>query len=253
MQLKDKVIIVTGGGRGIGRAFALRLAVEGASVVVADINAENADNVCKDIAASGGIAMPVHVDVSSEADTLRMADEIIKRFGKIDVLINNAAVYYGIGRKEWDEWLPEEWDRMFAVNVKGGWMCAKAVAPHMISSGKGKIINIASSTTRVGLVALLPYTCSKGAVVVLTRSLARALGKYNITVNGISPGYTDTEASTSMPGVTSSVNQRAVDIRCLHRTQHVEDLVGMAVFMSSDDADFISGQTFAVDGGESLC
>ncbi len=250
MKLKDKVAIVTGGGRGIGRAYALRFADEGAKVVIADITFENAQKVADEIKAKGGEALALHTDVSSGASTIEMAKKTVEQFGKIDILMNNAAIYYGIGMKRWDSWVPEDWDRMFAVNVKGSWLCLKAVVPHMITQGKGKIINIASGTMDSGFHGLLPYSCSKGAVVVLTKAMARALGRHNINVNCISPGYTMSEASVEMPDKAPKGDEMAMQGRCFRREEQPDDLVGTAVFLASEDSDFITGQTIAVDGGE---
>ncbi len=252
MKLKDKVAIVTGGGRGIGRAYALRFADEGARVAIADIIFDNARKVADEIKAKGGEALALETDITSEASTTEMAHKTLERFGKIDILLNNAAIFYGIGGRSWDAWSTEDWDRMFAVNVRGGWLCAKAVFPQMKAQGKGKIVNVASSTADTGLPVLLPYTCSKGAVMTLTRSLARALGRYNINVNCISPGYTLSEASLNMPGRTPEADEAMIRGRCFRRQQHPEDLVGTAVFLASDDADFITGQVITVDGGEAM-
>jgi len=250
MKLEDKVAIVTGGGRGIGRAYALRFAKEGAKVVVADIIFANAQKVADEIMAEGGEALALHTDVSSEASTVEMAEKTVAKFGRIDILMNNAAIFYGIGGRPWDSWAIEDWDRMFAVNVRGSWLCIKAVFPQMKTQGKGKIINIASTTVDAGLPILLPYTCSKGAVMSLTKSLSRALGRYNINVNCISPGYTLSEASLEMPGRTPEADEAMIRTRCFRRQEYPEDLVGTAVFLASEDSDFITGQVMAVDGGE---
>jgi 3-oxoacyl-[acyl-carrier protein] reductase len=250
VKLKDKVAIITGGGRGIGRAYSLRFADEGAKVVVADIILENAQKVADEIKAKGGEAQALHTDISSETSTTELAKKTIERFGKIDILMNNAAIYYGVGMHRWDSWAPEEWDRMFAVNVKGDWLCIKAVAPHMITQGKGKIINIASSTADSGFPGLLPYTCSKGAVITMTKVMARALGRNNINVNCISPGYTMSEASIEMPGKTPTGDEMTIQPRCFRREEQPDDLVGTAVFLASEDSDFITGQTICVDGGD---
>jgi NAD(P)-dependent dehydrogenase (short-subunit alcohol dehydrogenase family) len=252
MRLKEKVAIVTGGGRGIGRAYALGFAREGAQVVVADIIFENAQKVAKEINTKGGKALALHTDVSSESSTLEMARKTIEQFGRIDILMNNAAIFYGVGNKNWDAWLPEDWDRMFAVNVKGSWLCVKAVVPHMISQGGGKIINISSGTTMLAATTILPYTCSKGAIVILTRSMARALGEHHINVNCISPGYTMTEATKEMPEKPAGIDEILLQNRCFRRPEQPEDLVGTAIFLASKDADFITGQIIAVDGGETV-
>lgn len=252
MRLRDKVAIVTGGGQGIGRSYALRFSEEGAKVVIADIAFDNAQKVADEIKTKGGETIAVHTDVSSQSSTEEMAKKTVEQFKKIDILVNNAAIYYGIGMNRWDSWAPEDWDRMFAVNVKGSWLCIKASAPFMITQGKGKVINISSNTVNTGLEALLPYTCSKGATIALTRAMARALGRHNISVNCITPGYTMSEASIEMPGKVEGMDKLATRGRCFRRAQEPEDLVGTAVFLASEDSDFITGQTIIVDGGEVL-
>jgi 3-oxoacyl-[acyl-carrier protein] reductase len=249
MKLKDRVAIVTGGGRGIGRAYALRFNDEGAKVVIADIILENAQKVAEEIKAKGGDALALHTDVSSETSTIEMAKRTIEGFGRIDILMNNAAIYYGIGAKPWDGWTVEDWDRMFAVNVRGSWLCAKAVFPQMKAQGKGKIINISSSAADAGLDQILAYICSKGAVITLTRGLARALGRYNINVNCILPGFTLSEASLEMSGK-GGLDEVLIRRRCLRRAEYPEDLVGTAVFLASEDSDFVTGQVISVDGGD---
>lgn len=250
MKLQDKVAIITGAGQGIGREYALRFADEGAKVTLVDIIMENARDVAGEVEAKGGEALALHVDVSNTSSTLKMAEKTVERFGKIDVLINNAALYGTLGVKPWDDWTIEEWERSFAINVLGSWLCIKAVVPHMITQGKGKIINIGSSTFDLGFHAMLPYTCTKGAVVALTRAMARALGRYNISVNCLSPGYTLSEASLEMPGGKKEKIDLAFRGRCFRRHMYPVDLVGTAIFLASEDSDFIAGQTIRVEGGE---
>ena len=249
MRLKDKVAIITGAGRGIGRAYALGFAEEGARIVVAEIILENAQKVAKEIEAKGGTALALRTDVGDEASVLELAEKTVERFGTIDILVNNAAIYYGMGWRPWDSWTKAEWDKILAVNVTGSWLCAKAVAPHMIAKNKGKIINISSTTFQHGFPAHLPYTCSKAAIVALTRTLAFALGRYNINVNCILPGYTMSEASREMPGATAKGMEWVVGLRCLRREEQPEDLVGAAIFLASEESDFITGQGIIVDGG----
>lgn len=252
MKLKDEVAIITGSGRGIGRSFALRFSEEGAKVVICDINLSGLDKVAKEIKARGGEVLAVRTDVSDEASVGELAKKTMERFGKIDILINNAAVYYGIGSRPWDSWTAEDWDRIFAVNVRGSWLCTKLVAPHMIAQGRGKIIYIASTTTDTGVSVILPYTCSKGAIIALTRAMARALGRHGINVNCISPGYTMTEASLEMPGKDPRADEAQLRGRCFRRPEYPDDLVGTAVFLASKDSAFITGQTIVVDGGEAM-
>ena len=245
MRLKDKVVIVTGGAKGIGRAYSLGVAAEGARVVVADI--ADPVPVVKDIEARGGQALAVGCDVSKEEDAQRLATKALDRWGRVDVLVNNAAIYGVLKRRPLMEIPVEEWDRVMAVNLRGLFLCARAVFPAMKAQGKGKIINISSSTFFKGVPNYIHYTTSKGGVVGFTRSLARELGEYGIRVNAIAPGFTlSGENEKNMPEEQKEANIR---MRMLKRAQVPEDLVGTVVFLASDDSDFITGQTIAVDGG----
>ncbi len=250
MKLKDKVAIVTGGGRGIGRAYALRFAQEGAALMLPDIDITAAEQTAKEIRDSGGKAIAMLVDVRNEEQVNAMAKKTADEFGGIDILINNAALYGGLAYKRWTDWSDEEWSNNWNINVVGGWRCAKAVVPYMRERGKGKIVDISSVTFQFGFPGLLPYTCTKAAVIALTRGMARALGRYKINVNCIAVGYTMTPASTDMPGRSAEGDQALVAKRCIQREQQPEDLVGTALFLASDDSDFISGQTIVVDGGD---
>src|SRR5437867_4449111 len=245
MRLTDKVVIVTGGSIGIGHAYSLGLAAEGARVVVADI--ADPQPTVKEIEARGGQALGASCDVSREEDTLDLATKTLQRFGRIDVLVNNAALYGTLRRRPFMEIPLEEWDRVMAVNLRGLFLCARAVFPAMKAQGKGKIINIASSTFFKGVPNYIHYTTSKGGVVGFTRSLARELGDVGIRVNAIAPGFTlSGENEKNMPEEGKQTNIR---MRMLKRAQVPDDLVGTLVFLASDDSDFITGQTIAVDGG----
>lgn len=247
MRLKDKVAIVTGGARGLGRAYALRLAKEGAKVVVADVldGKETVDA----IKAQGGEAIYVQTDVTSEESTQAMARKVIEQFGRIDVLVNNAALFADLVKKPFWEIPVAEWDKVMAVNVKGPFLCAKAVYPQMKKQGKGKIINVASGTFYRGLPHFLHYVVSKGGNVAITRSMAREVGDAGINVNCIAPGYTETEFLKEHPQDPAEVTKIIIGGRCIKRTQTPDDLTGTIVFLSSDDSDFITGQTILVDGG----
>jgi 3-oxoacyl-[acyl-carrier protein] reductase len=247
--LQDKVAIITGAGRGLGRAFALRFAEEGAKLLLPDISLERAQGTAKAIKAKGGEAAAMLTDISSEKDTQNMAAEVMKLYGRVDILLNNAAIYYGVETKAWDAWSIEEWDRMFGVNVRGTWLCCKAIAPLMVRAGKGKIINIASDVFKVtGGYRFLPYACSKAAVYTLTQCLARALGPSGINVNSIAPGYTATEASLGQQ-TSADTFKATIEAQCLKRREEPTDLVGAAVFLASADSDFVTGQYLVVNGG----
>jgi 3-oxoacyl-[acyl-carrier protein] reductase len=248
--LKDKVAIVTGGAYGIGRAFCLGMVDEGAKIVIADINLRAANAVVKEIEAKGGEAIAVKTDVASVEDTLAMVKKAVTRFKKIDILINNAAVNYR-EQLTWGSFETldlAEWDRVMAVNVKGPFLCIRAVFPHMKKQTAGKIINIASGTFFSGPPPIPHYVASKGGVIGLTRSMASALGQYNIKVNCIAPGRTLNEEADNKEAV--KVCQQRAAFRSLKRVEYPEDLVGAAIFFASSGSDFITGQTLVVDGGD---
>jgi 3-oxoacyl-[acyl-carrier protein] reductase len=242
--LDNKVAIVTGGANGLGKAYCLRMAQEGAKVVVADIADKEAQAVVAEIKAAGGSAIALNADVTSEAATKKMAEETVKAFGRIDALVNNAGFYYGMSRKSFDEISLAEWDKMFNVSAKGTWLCTRAVFPQMKKQGKGKIINIASEACFAATKGLIHYTAAKSAVIGITRVLAGELGPYNICVNVVAPGVIDT------PGTRSYVNMDKMDASSvpMGRFGKPEDIVGAIVFFASDDSDFISGQTLLIDG-----
>jgi 3-oxoacyl-[acyl-carrier protein] reductase len=242
-RLEGRVAIVTGGAKGLGKAFCFALAKEGAKVVMAvhRLDEESTKSV-KEIEAQGGYG--VVVDVTKEEDTIRMAEEAVKKFGRIDILVNNAAFYYGVGRKPFYEVTLEEWDRALDVGVKGAWLCARAVFPHMKKQGKGKIINLSSEVAFSPTKGMINYVTSKAAVIGVTRVLAGELGQYNICVNAVAPGYTDTPASWTI----GNVSKFDVSSIPLGRVGKPEDIVGSVVFFASDDSDFVSGQTLLVNG-----
>ena len=251
MRLKDKVIIVTGGGVGIGRAYATGLAKEGARVAVADIQDEEAKKVASEIKQGGGEAVALSVDVTSAEKTRAMADATLQKFGRIDVLVNNAGLYSAIKKKPFAEITAEEWDRVMAVNLKGLFLCVQAVYPAMKKQGKGKIINISSGTALGGTPFFLHYVTSKAGVIGFTRALARELGPDDICVNAITPGLTI--SGPQQEGVlTAEQLQDRRRRRAFQRDQYPLDLVGTMIFLCSADSDFITGQTINVDGGQHM-
>lgn len=250
MRLEGKVIIVTGSGRGLGRSYAMALAKEGAKVVVADILGEQVKETANEIQKAGGEALAIKTDVSSEQDVENLAKTTVEKFGKIDVFINNAAML-APKRKPFHEISVEEWDRLFSVNVRGTWLCTKAVFPYMKEQRAGKIVNVASGTFFAGVPQEAHYVSSKGGVIGFTRATCRELGQYNITINAIAPGLVLTEAvKAGMPE--NKHEDSTIAARSLKRAETPDDLVGTIIFLSSSDSDFMTGQTILVDGGRAM-
>jgi NAD(P)-dependent dehydrogenase (short-subunit alcohol dehydrogenase family) len=246
-RLKDKVAIVTGGGRGIGAAFCEALASAGAKVVVADVL--DGAPVVERIESMQGRAIYCRADVTSKPSIEAMVAETGRKFGGVDILINNAGLFADLAKKPFQEIDNDEWDRVMAVNVRGPFECAKAVAPAMIDRKSGKIVNIASGTVFKGFVNMMHYVTSKGAVVAMTRCLARELGPHNICVNAIAPGLTMSEAVAGNPEWTGAANSGTVASRAIRRDQAPADLLGTLIYLCSNDSNFVTGQTIAVDGG----
>ena len=242
-SLDGKVAIVTGGRRGIGRAIADGLAAEGARIAILDVvGAEEAA-----AGYDGGLGLTG--DVSSETDSTRMVEAVASHFGRIDILVNNAAMFATLKMSPFTEITLEEWKRVLDVNVGGVFLMCRSVVPHLRQQGGGKIVNISSGSFFRGVPFMLHYVTSKAAVIGLTRALARELGPDNICVNAIAPGYTVTEATLEQDEAHLNVGAGSVDVRAFRREERPEDVVGSAVFLCGPGSSFITGQTFAVDGG----
>ena len=243
-RLEGRVAIVTGGGHGIGKAYARRLAEEGAAVVIAELDGPAAERVAAEVR---GLA--VRTDVAEEASVAEMARRTIERYGRIDVLVNNAAIFATVpmSRAPFDQIDPAEWDRMMAVNLRGTWLACRAVIPQMRKQHYGKIVNISSATALKGSASRIHYVTSKAGIIGFTRTLAMEVGKDNICVNCIAPGSTLSEENADEALI--KYRQAAASTRALQRLQRPEDLVGAVAFFACADSDFITGQTLVVDGG----
>lgn len=250
MRLKDKAVIITGAGRGIGKEIALAFARQGADIAAIDLNLPEAEETAAEVRTLGMRALAIGADVSKWDEVERMANSVNEKFGKIDVLINNAAVWAGLKGTPFFQLTGDDWDKVFSVNVKGLFFCCKSVFPFMKEQGKGKIVNISSAVHFIGAPYLVHYAASKGAVVALTRSLAKELGDYKINVNAVAPGITMTEAGKEK--ATKEMHEVLVNRRAIKRPQEAEDLIGAITFLSADESDFVTGQTIVVDGGVAL-
>ena len=245
--LDNKVIVVTGAAQGIGRDYALTLAEAGAAIVATDIQGDKVGPVAEEIRAAGGTAMALAHDITAEASNAEVVDKAVAEFGRIDVLVNNAAIYAGLKRTAWTDIDLDEWDRLMRVNVRGLWQTSKAVAPAMRSAGGGKIVHQASIAAWGS--SLLHYAVSKAAVIGLTRSMAKLVGDDNITVNAIAPGVIGTDASLQLvDGIEDALNAR-IGQQALKRLGQTGDLSGVMTFLCSDAADWMTGQVIVVDGG----
>lgn len=248
-ELKGRVAIVTGAAGGLGCAFCVALVAAGARVVAVDLDEDGLAQTIEAVVAVGGEATAVKVNVTSEVETLKMVETALERWGRVDILVNNAGLYATLSRRPFYELPVEEWERVLAVNLKGPWLCSRAVYPAMKQRGKGKIINISSATFFSGSPLWSHYVASKGGLIGLTRSMAREVGDGGICVNAIAPGFTLTEASRS---VMPEAEQYGIARGAIKRAEQPEDIAGVVVFLASDASDFISGQTIVVDGGRQM-
>ncbi|HNQ45369.1 MAG: SDR family oxidoreductase [Syntrophorhabdus sp.] len=253
MRLKDKIAIITGASQGIGAAFAAGFAKEGAKIVIADIS-DGAKTV-KKVADAGSEALFVKTDVSKEPECMAMAKAAYDKFGSIDILINNAAVFANIVLKPFTELSSEEFKKVIEINTSGVFHCIKAVFPYMKEKG-GKIVNISSASILEGIPGMPHYVASKGAVMALTRCMARELGDFRINVNTIAPGFTHSEGGDQFDRGKAlplpPLDELQLQGRCIKRPSMPEDLVGLALFLSTNDSAFITGQMIVHDGGLSL-
>jgi 3-oxoacyl-[acyl-carrier protein] reductase len=249
-DLSGRVVIVTGGGKGIGKVYAREFARAGARVVAADIDGAAAELVAEEIAAAGGQALALKTDIADATSTEVMATAAVDRFGTIDVLVNNASLMSVLARRSWLEIPVEEWDRVMAVNLRGMFLSCRAVFPAMKAAGRGKIVNISSSRVWDGTPNRLHYTTSKAGVIGFTRALSREVGEFGITVNAVTPGMTQSDTQVA----SSSGNYLAMRIegRAIERAQYPDDLVGAVMFLASPASDFMTGQTINVDGGKAM-
>ena len=242
--MTGKVALVTGASQGIGRAIADGLAEAGARIVVADLDRS------EEAAASYPDGVGITCDVSQETDVARLVDEVVERCGTIDVLVNNAGLYASLEMRPFEQIPLDEWRRVMDVNVASMFLMCRAVLPVMRRNGGGKIVNISSGTPFRGVPFLLHYVTSKGAIVAFTRALAKEVGKDNVLVNCVAPGFTMSAGVEAHPEVIEKLRDVSVAARTIQRDQVPEDVVGAVVFLCSDGASFVTGQTIVIDGGQ---
>jgi 3-oxoacyl-[acyl-carrier protein] reductase len=249
-DFSGRSVLVTGGGKGIGKVYVEEFAKAGARVAAADIDVPAAEGVAASLTKANLQAFGLGVDIADEASVKAAVASVVDRYGSVDVLINNASLMSTLPRRSWLEIPVEEWDRVMAVNLRGMFLCCRAVFPAMKAQKRGKIVNISSSRVWEGAPNRLHYTTSKAGVIGFTRALAREVGEFGITVNALTPGMTQSETQVA----SSSGNYLASRIagRAIERVQVPADLVGAVMFLSSPASDFMTGQTVNVDGGKSM-
>lgn len=246
-SLKDRVVIITGAGQGIGRVFAKAFAKAGARAVIAEINADKAAVVAAEILDAGGEALAVTTDVADPASIGEMARLVTDEYGRIDVLINNAAIFSTLEMRPFEQIPLEEWEHVLRINLTGPMLCARAVLPAMKNAGWGRIINMGSGAVSLGRPGYLHYIATKSALIGMSRSMAHELGRDGITVNTILPGATFTEIERKT--VTPAQKERIITLQCVPRAETPEDLVGAALFLASEASAFVTGQIINADGG----
>jgi len=247
-RLLGRVAIVTGAAQGLGAEYAKALAAEGAAVVAADV--ADATPVVQAITAAGGKALALSVDVTDPASVRQMVAEAVRKFGGLDILVNNAAVFAKIRLKRFEDIDSAEWDQVMAVNVRGAFECCKAAAPEMRKRKYGKIVNMSSSTVFTGKPLRMHYVASKGAIIAMTRCLARELGDDGIRVNALAPGQIMTEAIRAHPDRKGAEIQNNIASRALKHEAYPEEVSGTLIYLCSPESDFVTGQVIIVDGGQ---
>jgi NAD(P)-dependent dehydrogenase (short-subunit alcohol dehydrogenase family) len=246
-SLKERVVIITGAGQGIGRVFAKAFAKAGARAVIAEMNEDKAADVAADILKAGGEALAVTTDVADPKSIKEMVEIVTDEYGRIDVLINNAAIFSTLEMRPFEQISIEEWERVLRVNLTGPFLCARAVLPAMRQANWGRIINMSSGAVSLGRPGYLHYIATKSALIGMSRSMARELGKDGITVNAILPGATFTEIERKT--VTPEQKESIITMQCVPRAETPEDLVGATLFLASEASAFVTGQIINVDGG----
>ena len=249
-RLEGRVALVTGAAQGIGAEFAKGLAAEGAKVAISDL--DSGQTVVDIIKQAGGDAIDAPCDVSDEASARAAVQKTVDAFGRLDILVNNAAIFTMVDRAKFDEITVDDWDRVSSVNIKGVWIMCKEAVSEMRKNNYGKIINISSGRAFKGSTHFLHYDASKAAVVGITRSLAREIGGDNICVNVIAPGATASENVLKRDTALGASMEGTMKTRALKRIETPEDLVGACLFLASSDSDFITGQSLVVDGGSAM-
>jgi NAD(P)-dependent dehydrogenase (short-subunit alcohol dehydrogenase family) len=250
-RFDGKVVLVTGAGQGLGRAYAEALAAEGASVVIAEINEGTAKDTAEAINSAGGSALAVRTDVTDPDSCEAMVAAAVEQFGTVDILVNNAAIYDGLQMDAFEDLDLATWNRVLNVNVTGTWLATRAVTPLMKEKGYGKIVNISSTVAYIGPPLLLHYVASKGAIVAMTKALAKELGEYGIRVTALAPGMTFTEATKNiLPD--PIMGDMFMEMQALKEKMQPEHVVPALLFLCSPESDFVVGQNWVVDGGMAL-
>ena len=249
-DVSGRVVIVTGGGQGIGREYAKEFAAAGAIPVIAELNLHSTNNVAAEIERAGGQSLPIQTDVASLDSVQKLVDTVMAKYGRIDVLINNAAIFTSLKMRPFDQIPIEEWKQVMDVNVASMFLTCRAAVPVMRAQGGGTIVNISSGTPFRGVPFLLHYVTSKGAIVALTRALAKELGKDGVRVNCVAPGFTMSQGVLDNPEVVEKLRDVSVSARTIQRDQEPDDVVGAVVYLAGPTSSFVTGQTIVIDGGQ---